>query len=158
MACSRCGYKFSVDADSCGVCAPKALPAVLSPVIARSAMSLATDTIEIPELRSSERVVRPALAVLFRLAVGPAADYYTPRFLKYEGAGHGAPGWHWPALLLQSIWAFYRKLWLPGIFYALLPAAGALAFLAFAQKLDDWSLPWIVCAIVSIWLVPGVIS
>ena len=28
--------------------------------------------------------VRPALAVLFRVAVGPSADYYAPRFLEYE--------------------------------------------------------------------------
>ena len=74
------------------------------------------------------------------------------------GPGHGAPGWHWPALLLQSVWAFYRKLWLPGIFYALLPAAGALAFLSFAQTLDDWSVPWLLCAAVTMWLIPGVIA
>ena len=124
----------------------------------RHAVSLRHDTISLPGLSESERVVRPSLAVLFRLAVGPAADYYTPRFLRYEGAGHGAPGWHWPALLLQSVWAFYRKLWLPGIFYALLPAAGALAFLTFAQNLDDWSIPWLLCAAVAIWLVPGIIA
>ena len=106
----------------------------------------------------NERVVRPTLAILYRLAVGPAADYYTPRFLKYERTGHGALGWHWPALLFGSIWAFYRKLWLAGMFYALLPAAGALAFLTFAQNLDDWSLPWLLCAAISMWLVPGVIA
>jgi hypothetical protein len=126
-------------------------------------LAVANDTIVLPAGARGERVVRPALAVLFRLAVGPAADYYTPRFLKYERAGHGAPAWNWAAMLLQSIWAFYRKLWLPGILYALLPAAGALAFLSLARRLEDWSLgewsvPWVCAAVVCVWLVPGTIA
>jgi hypothetical protein len=161
LACSRCGYKFSVDVQSCVVCGTKVPPVALLPAV--PALSIGHDTIEVPELVGAERVVRPSLAVLFRLAVGPAADYYTPRFLKYERAGHGAPGWNWPAMLLQCVWAFYRKLWLPGILYALLPAAGALAFLSLAQRLDDWnfddwSIPWLLCAAACIWLIPGVIA
>ena len=163
LACRRCGFKFSLDERTCVVCGNKDLPVLpdRSPVAAVHAVSLRHDTVELPGLVAAdmrERVVRPTLAVLFRLAVGPAADYYTPRFLKYEKAGHGAPGWHWPALMFQSVWAFYRKLWLPGIFYALLPAAGALAFVRIAQNLDDWSVPWLLCAVVSIWLVPGIIA
>jgi hypothetical protein len=163
LACCRCGADLSLDATICVVCSNKALlarPPIDAEPLSRS-VSLRHDTIELPALIPGdrpERVVRPTLAVLFRLAVGPAADYYTPRFLRYESAGHGAPGWHWSALLLQSVWAFYRKLWLPGIFYALLPAAGALAFLSFAQALDDWSIPWLLCAAVTIWLIPGVIA
>ena len=163
MACRRCGFRFSLDAKTCVVCCNQDLPALppidAAPVSRR--VSLRGDTVGLPALMPGdlqERVVRPTLAVLFRLAVGPAADYYTPRFLQYESAGHGAPGWHWPALLLQSVWAFYRKLWLPGIFYALLPAAGALAFVSFAQKLDDWSVPWLLCAAVTMWLIPGIIA
>ena len=38
-----------------------------------------------------ERIVRPCLAILFRLAVGPAADYYAPRFLEYERIGRSFP-------------------------------------------------------------------
>jgi hypothetical protein len=163
LACRRCGSELSLHAVACVVCGNKALPALppIDAVPLPRSVSLHNDTIELPALRPGdrpERVVRPTLAVLFRLAVGPAADYYTPRFLQYESAGHGAPGWHWPAMLLQSVWAFYRKLWLPGIFYALLPAAGALAFLSFAQTLDDWSVPWLLCAAVTMWLIPGVIA
>jgi len=163
LACRRCGFRFSLDAKTCVVCGNKDLPA-LPPIDAAPVsrqVSLRGDTVGLPALMPGdlqERVVRPTLAVLFRLAVGPAADYYTPRFLQYESAGHGAPGWHWPALLLQSVWAFYRKLWLPGIFYALLPAAGALAFVSFAQTLDDWSVPWLLCAAVTMWLIPGIIA
>jgi hypothetical protein len=163
LACRRCGFRFSIDEHTCAVCGNKDLPVtpIRPPAVPSRSVSLRHDTVELPGLVTGdlqERVVRPTLAVLFRLAIGPAADYYTPRFLRYEGAGHGAPGWHWPALLLPSVWAFYRKLWLPGIFYALLPAAGALAFLSVAQHLDDWSVPWILAAAISIWLIPGVIA
>jgi len=145
------------------VCGNSPLPALPRRGSSRSvaAVSLHDDTIELPAVVPvglEERVVRPSLAVLFRLAVGPAADYYTPRFLRYEGAGHGAPGWHWPALVLQSVWAFYRKLWLPGIFYALLPAAGALGFLSIAPNVDDWSVPWWLCAAACMWLGPGIVA
>src|SRR5438552_14600323 len=55
-----------------------------------------------------ERRVRPALAVLFRIAVGPHADYYAHRFVKYERTGHSVPSWHWPSIALPTIWAFSR--------------------------------------------------
>src|SRR5439155_2337604 len=156
LACRRCGFRFSLDERTCVVCGNKDVP-TRDPKAASRAVSLRHDTIALPGL-APERVVRPTLAVLFRLAVGPAADYYTPRFLRYEGAGgYGAPGWHWPALLLQSIWAFYRRLWLPGVFYALLPVAGALAFLALAPTIDDWSVAWWLCAGVCMSLGPGII-
>jgi len=162
LACRRCGFRFAADAKSCVVCGnkdPRTLSRVDAPL--SDPVSPSNDTVALPALGSNdlqERVVRPTLAVLFRLAVGPAADYYTPRFLRYESAGHGAPGWCWPALMLQSVWAFYRKLWLPGIFYALLPAAGTLMFVRFSQNLDDWSVPWLLCAAISIWLIPGIIA
>ena len=59
--------------------------------------------------------------LLFRLAVGPAADYYAPRFLSYESARRA--GMHWPSFLLPSVWAFHRKLWLAGFTFALPPVA-----------------------------------
>jgi hypothetical protein len=95
--------------------------------------------------------------VLFRVAVGPSADYYAPRFLGYERAGRGAPGWHWPSFLMPSVWAFYRKLWLAGVAFAMLPVAGAFAFAAIADRIDNATLPWLLAAILAIWFLPGVI-
>src|SRR5258705_13371715 len=105
LICSRCGYKLGDDARMCVLCGSKSLSALphRRPSRPAAAVSLHDDTVELPAVVPvglEERVVRPSLAVLFRLAVGPAADYYTPRFLRYEGAGHGAPGWLWPALVL----------------------------------------------------------
>jgi hypothetical protein len=134
---------------------------VLLPAVA--ALPIGHDTVQVPEIGGDERVIRPALAVLYRLAVGPAADYYTPRFLDFERSGRGAPRWNWPAMLLQSVWAFYRQLWLPGILFALLPLAGAMAFLGLAPYVDDWSfdesgVTWLLCAAACIWVVPGVVA
>jgi len=118
------------------------------------------DTIDIPGVSAAEARktnVRPALALLFRVAVGPSADYYAPRFLKYERAGRGAPGWHWPSFLLPSVWAFYRKLWVAGLVFALLPVAGAFVFGALAMRIDGAPVPWLVGAALLIWILPGII-
>ena len=64
---------------------PSAHPADLVPTL---------DSIVFPPFvreQQDERRVRPALAVLFRVAVGPHADYYVRRFVKYERPGKSAP-------------------------------------------------------------------
>lgn len=104
-----------------------------------------------------ERVVRPALAVLYRVAVGPAADRYVPRFLAFERSGGARAGWHWPALLLPAAWAFYRRLWGFGAVFALLPLVGALAFRDLGPQIEQSRLAWFVCAALLIGLAPGVI-
>jgi hypothetical protein len=153
VSCSHCDRFRQSDRASCAECG-----APFSPSESSSVAPLDGDTIQLPDEPQIERVVRPALAVLFRLAVGPAADYYAPRFLRYERAGHALPGWHWPAFLVPSFWAFYRKLWLPGIAYALLPLVGALLFTRFGARIDDSSPLWFACAVFAIWILPGAIS
>jgi hypothetical protein len=105
-----------------------------------------------------ERRVRPALVVLFRIAVGPQADYYARRFVKYERTGRSAPSWHWPAFALPTLWAFYRKLWLYGVACALLPLAGAFAFINFDSGSRDSSLVWWAGVMLCVWLVPALVS
>jgi len=104
-----------------------------------------------------DRVVRPALAVLFRIAVGPSADRYVRRFLAFERTGHTRPGWHWPSFLLPGVWAFYRKLWVIGLLFALLPIAGAFGFAAIEPTFERADFIWIACAIVAVWVLPGVL-
>ena len=74
----------------------------------RGALSRTLDSIVFPwsvREQQDEPRVRPALAVLFRIAVGPNADYYAHRFVKYERTGRSAPSWHWPAFALPTLTA-----------------------------------------------------
>lgn len=104
-----------------------------------------------------ETVVRPALAILFRIAVGPSADRYVRRFLAYERNGSAGVGWHWASFLVPPMWAFYRRLWLPGLCFALLPLAGALAFALVEPRLAHADATWIACAVLAMWLLPSAI-
>lgn len=127
-------------------------PLTLSPV---------GDTVRMPwspEGAIPETVVPPALAVLFRMAVGPAADYYVPRFLRREGQVRAAPGWVWPAFLFPAGWAFFRKLWAAGIGFTLLHFAGLAVFLAFEARIASLLPAWWLALAVSAWVVPGVIA
>lgn len=103
-----------------------------------------------------DKVIRPALFVLFRIAIGPSADYYGPRFLAFERAGHGLAGWHWPALFAPAVWAFYRKLWIAGLVFALLPLAGAQAMALIAPWLEDFTWMWLACAVLLTIVLPSV--
>jgi hypothetical protein len=119
---------------------------------------LASESVRIPEPLDDPRdkVIRPALFVLFRIAIGPSADYYGPRFLAFERAGQGLAGWHWPALFAPAVWAFYRKLWIAGLVFALLPLAGAHAMALIAPWFDDFTWMWLACAVLLTIVLPSV--
>ena len=123
------------------------------------APSLTGDTVHLPGTGpdGTDTVVRPALAVFYRIAVGPGADRYAPRFLSYERSGHARPGWHWPALLAPAAWAFYRRLWGAGILYTLLPLAGLAAFMTLAPRFDGSALLFWGAAVVTVWLLPNLV-
>ena len=119
------------------------------------------DTVRMPwevPLDARETVVPPARAVQFRIAVGPGADRYVPRFIGYERAGRVLPGWHWGALFFGSAWACYRRLWLPATGYAALSVAGAGIFVAIESDLGDSPLLWFAFAALLVWLVPGIVA
>lgn len=122
--------------------------------------TIANVTIRLPGAGDARpaTVIRPALAVFYRIAVGPEADRYVPRFLAFERAGRARPGWNWPAFLLPPVWAFYRKLWPEGIAFALLPVAGAFAFAALGGSLDGTGALWWVALAASVWLFPSVLT
>ena len=119
------------------------------------------DTVRMPWTSAAEfeeRIVRPALAILFRIAVGPGADYYCPRFLRYERAGRALPAWHWPAFFLPVPWAFYRKLWLPGVLFALLPLVGVWGIESIAPMLGASDLAWLAALALPTWAFPGFVA
>jgi len=123
--------------------------------------AFANESIRLPgefSFSTPSSVVRPALAVLFRIAIGPEADRYVPRFLAFERAGRARPGWNWPAFLAPPVWAFYRRLWTEGIAFSVLPLAGAFAFAAVGASLDGTGPLWWLALFVFVWLFPSLLS
>ena len=92
------------------------------------------------------------------MAVGPGADYYAPRFMEFERIGRSLPSWNWLSLWAPSVWAFYRKLWVAGVAYALWPLVAVAAFHLIEPYLGDSSFAWLACAALLLWLVPGVVA
>ena len=105
-----------------------------------------------------EKIVRPSLAILFRMAVGPDADYYGPRFLEYERTGRSFPSWNWAAFLAPGVWAIYRRLWGAGIAFTLWPFL-ALVLCWFAlPSFGDTGLIGLAAAALAVWFSPGVVG
>lgn len=119
--------------------------------------SMMGDTIRMPGPMEVP-IVRPALAMLYRLAVGPNADHYRKRFLAFEKAGKPLASWNWAAFSAPPLWAAYRKLWIPALVFALLPLAGVLAFIALSAAIDRAAGAWAMFALILIWVIPGAIA
>jgi hypothetical protein len=152
-----CGAVVSHDASYCSTCGA-AIPAHVSDD--RGATGF-LDTVRLAPAAGEpedERVVRPSLAIMFRLAVGPRSDHYAPRFMEFERVGHSMPGWNWASLWAPSAWAFYRKLWVAGIAFALWPLLAVAAFSLIEPHLGDSAIVWLACAVLLIWLVPGAVA
>ena len=114
--------------DCCETCGTPLVEDAADPLMATAFL----DTVQLEPLPGEieledERIVRPSLAILFRMAVGPAADYYAPRFLEYERVGRSFPSWNWAAPWFPTVWAFYHKLWVAGLLFALWPVAAMSA-------------------------------
>lgn len=119
--------------------------------------SLLGDTIRFPG-EDEAPVVRPALAMLYRLAIGPNADGYARRFLAYEKSGHVRPAWHWPAFLVPPMWAAYRGLFGAAFLFGILPLLGAMAFVGVSPLIDGSDAAWWAWAALLVWIVPGVVA
>lgn len=157
--CARCGEMLDPTADWCVACG-----AVTAHSATRDEGAAAmgfVDTIRLEESVGEiedEPIVRPSLGILFRMAVGPGADHYAPRFLEFERIGHGLPGWNWASLWAPSVWAFYRKLWGAGIAFALWPLLAVAAFRLIEPHLGGSWTTWLVVAAFVMWLLPGVVA
>lgn len=117
------------------------------------------DSVRLPPADSDaedDRIVRPSLAILFRMAVGPGADYYAPRFLEYERVGRSAPNWNWAAFLVPAVWAIYRRLWWPAAAFAAWPLLAIAALWWQAPHLADGGAAVLAMAAIFVWLVPAV--
>ena len=119
------------------------------------------DTIQLPwsaDETEEERIVRPSLALLFRMAVGPCADYYAPRFLEYERVGPSFPSWNWAALWAPAVWAIYRRLWLPAIAFAVWPLLALALYGAVEPDIGGSGAVSMAVAAFLVWLGPGLVA
>jgi len=154
-SCSRCGDALDTGADCCELCG--------TPVQTDVGDVAATgflDTVHLHpvEAEPDEPIVRPSLAILFRIAVGPAADYYAPRFLEYERTGRSFPNWNWAAPWVPTVWAFYHKLWEAGLAFALWPVVAMAVFGFVDPYLGDSTLASLGCAVLLLWVLPGIVA
>jgi hypothetical protein len=118
------------------------------------------DTIHLPQGAGEpedERIVRPSLAILFRMAVGPGADYYAPRFLEYERTGQSFPSWNWGPVCAPAVWAVYRRLWSPAIAFAVWPLLGLAVYRIVEPHLDPGAGSIAVAAVLA-WLAPRAVA
>jgi hypothetical protein len=146
------------DADRCELCGVDVNRSDPLSDIGASAFLDTVHLLPTPGEPDDERVVRPALAILYRMAIGPAADYYAPRFLEFERTGRSFPSWNWASLWIPCVWAFYHKLWWPGLAFAMWPVIAMAAFGAVDPYLGDSALASIACAGILLWLLPAVIA
>jgi len=159
QSCPRCGDVLDKGAERCETCGTPATAG--TPASDGAPTTAFLDTVHLPPIPGEpdvETVVRPSLAILFRMAVGPAADYYAPRFLEYERIGRSFPGWNWAAPWVPALWAFYRRLWATGLAFALWPVAAMAAFGLVDPYLGDSVLASLACAVALLWLVPGAVA
>ena len=107
---------------------------------------------------ADERIVRPSLAILFRMAVGPDADYYAPRFLEYERTRRSFPSWNWAAFMAPGLWAIYRRMWIAGIVFTVAPflALGLCWFVL--PKFGDPGVAGLAVAAIAAWFTPGIVG
>jgi Protein of unknown function (DUF2628) len=52
------------------------------------------------------------LEALYWAAVGPSkADYYAPKFLRFNEPGASKVSWNWPAFFVSFYWFLYRRMY-----------------------------------------------
>jgi len=73
-------------------------------------------SVRAPPPSTPDLSAQPAVASLYRAAVGPlGADYYAAVFERFEIAGRSRPSWNWAAALLTLNWLLFRQLWLAAL-------------------------------------------
>jgi hypothetical protein len=156
---ATCGDTLGIDTDPAGNGATDG--ADWEEPSGRATATAFLDSIHLPpdaDGPEDARIVRPSLAIPYRMAVGPGADYYAPRCLEYERVGRSFPSWNWAPLLAPGVWAIYRRLWLPGIAFAVWPLLALAAFRFIEPNLGDSGAISLAVALFLIWLVPGVVG
>jgi Tfp pilus assembly major pilin PilA len=62
---------------------------------------------------------------LYRAAVGAKkADFYVPKFIRFDQTGASKLSWNWPALFVSFYWFLYRRMYRSWAIYSLLIPVG----------------------------------
>ncbi len=109
MFCSKCGAQNLEQDNFCSKCGE----------------SLGSDPAQTAPPQQAD------VQALYAAAVGyKKTSYHMPYFLRFDQQGVGA-SWHWPAFFVTTYWLFYRKMWLWGLLYILLPIPFGIVDVAF---------------------------
>jgi Tfp pilus assembly major pilin PilA len=72
-----------------------------------------------------EAVSTQDLETLYRAAVGAKkADFYVPKFVRFDQPGASKLSWNWPAFFVSFYWFLYRRMYAPWAIYSLLIPVG----------------------------------
>jgi type IV pilus assembly protein PilA len=72
-----------------------------------------------------EAVSTQDMEALYRAAVGPKkADFYVPKFIRFDQPGASRLSWNWPAFFFSFYWFLYRRMYATWAIYSLLIPIG----------------------------------
>jgi Tfp pilus assembly major pilin PilA len=68
-----------------------------------------------------EAVSSQDMEALYRAAVGPKrAEFYVPKFVRFDQPGASRLSWNWPAFFVSFYWFLYRRMYATWAIYSLL--------------------------------------
>jgi Tfp pilus assembly major pilin PilA len=74
---------------------------------------------------SMEAVSTQDREALYRAAVGAKkADFYVPKFIRFDQPGTSRLSWNWPAFFFSFYWFLYRRMYATWVIYSLLIPIG----------------------------------
>jgi hypothetical protein len=76
---------------------------------------------------------------LYRAAVGEKkADFYVPKFVRFDRPGASRLSWNWPAFFVSFYWFLYRRMYATWAIYSLLIPIGIGVYCA-RWHCFDWN-------------------
>jgi hypothetical protein len=89
------------------------------------------------------------MAALYRAAVGAKkADFYVPKFVRFDEANATKLSWNWPAFFVSFYWFLYRRMYANwGIYCLLIPILLTIASGILEAFLGQHPGGWIYCVV-----------
>lgn len=89
------------------------------------------------------------MEALYRAAVGAKkADFYVPKFARFDEANASKLSWNWPAFFVSFYWFLYRRMYANwGIYCVLIPILLTIASAILETSLGQHPGGWIYCVV-----------